>query len=391
MSQDPERDTVPRLQQLVPHMQAQLLGLREGATFEQARRRYISTVDRLVARGQGRRTASRVGDQDAFWAPTQEVLDEAMRLGLAERQPLPSSRAYLDAYRDKQFALTELGRELSDLAQSAPANFYSRLTSAVYQAHPYFRRLLQLLQTKPLICPETTEGEVEENRKAKRGTPYFAEQAAERIGSANGIDVSVADVQSVVSLALRRRFGKGNSPSSKALSEALNGALLVATANAVGLRIGATELKVLRNWGAQLRIIDQSRYIPKFARSNVIWLAADIVADGDTIEIKRRGLTDREQPIAAAIIESYRESAQCSDSKLSAPYVPIYQVRAAAAFACGVTRALVDMVIEQLAAGDRAAPGVRLLLHLGTVRQPASEPVYRRGGTRRYEMTINNL
>ncbi len=43
------RDSIPRLQQLVPHMRDQLSGLREGATFEQARLRYGATVNRLVA------------------------------------------------------------------------------------------------------------------------------------------------------------------------------------------------------------------------------------------------------------------------------------------------------------------------------------------------------
>jgi hypothetical protein len=65
-------------------------------------------------------------------------------------------------------------------------------------------------------------------------------------------------------------------------------------------------------------------------------------------------------------------------------------VRADAAFSCRVTRALVDMVIERLSNGEMQQIKSRVLLHLGTTRQPSSEPLYRRGGSRRYEMTIQS-
>src|SRR5580704_6271978 len=109
-----QKDTIPRLKQLVPHMRDQLIGLGQGATFEDVRRRYIQTVDRLVAEGLGRRTASRVEDLDAYWSPAVDVLEEAIRLGFVQHQPLPSARRYLDSYREKRFELTEAGRELAE-------------------------------------------------------------------------------------------------------------------------------------------------------------------------------------------------------------------------------------------------------------------------------------
>jgi hypothetical protein len=71
------------------------------------------------------------------------------------------------------------------------------------------------------------------------------------------------------------------------------------------------------------------------------------------------------------------------------PYLPIFKVRADVAYQCRVTRALVDLVIERLSDGAFPNLSARVLLHLGTTRQPVSEPVYRRGGNRRYEMTIH--
>ena len=124
------RDTIPRLRQLVPHMRDQLLSLRAGATFESARLQYIDTVDRLATEGLGRRVASRVDESEAYWAPTGEVLDEGMRLGFIERQPLPSARSYLGDYRDRKYELTERGRAAADLAGRSPRDFYNELTCA---------------------------------------------------------------------------------------------------------------------------------------------------------------------------------------------------------------------------------------------------------------------
>src|SRR3954468_18435705 len=151
------RDTIPRLAQLVPHMRSQLRGLQDGSTFEEVRLRYIETVDQLVAAGLGRRTASRVQDRDAYWSPAVEVLEESMRLGFLERQPLPSARKYLDTYRDKRFELTSLGQEVAALVEADVAAFFNRLAEAAVAAHPYLKQFLLLLREGPVLCPEISE------------------------------------------------------------------------------------------------------------------------------------------------------------------------------------------------------------------------------------------
>ena len=100
------RDNIPRLQQILPHMRDQLAGLCDGATFEEARQRYSANVEKLALQGVGRRTASRVGDKDAYWAPTADVLMEAIRLGFVEKQQVPSARRYVEAHRDRRYVLT---------------------------------------------------------------------------------------------------------------------------------------------------------------------------------------------------------------------------------------------------------------------------------------------
>ena len=189
---------------------------------------------------------------------------------------------------------------------------------------------------------------------------------------------------------MRGRFGAGSEakPPLKALAQAINDAFAISAFASHGLPIGATDIDILKSWGTQLRVLDQSRYVPEFEGFNAIWMAAD-VEKGNTVSIRRRDLQRYEMEIAHSIIGAYQAQTSAADTSLSTPYVPIFKVRADVAFRCHVTRALVDLVIERLSNDDIAQIPFRVLLHLGTTRQPVSEPLYRRGGNRRYEMTIH--
>ena len=389
-----QKDTIPRLQQLVRHMRDQLIGLRDGATFEEVRLRYIATVDKLVAEGLGRRTVSRVDDREAYWSPAADILQECIRLGFVHHRRLPSARRYLEGYRNKQFELTPTGQEVADSAQNDLGIFYDRLASAVIQAHPYFKHFLVSLSEAPLVCPEVSEGDVEAGRRQEKGTDHWARLASERLNAGpSSQTASLEAVRQEMGVVVRRRFGNKplKKPPSKALSEALNDAFATVSLRARGLPMGATELKMLRAWGSQLRLIDQSRHIPDFEGSNVLWLAAELDESAPDLNSKRRSISERGAAVASAVVAAYRNQASSDESTLAAPYIPIYKVRAEAAFKCRVTRALVDIVLEQLANGEYSELGVQVWLHLGRGDQPPpSEPVYRRGGSRRYEITMTN-
>jgi hypothetical protein len=367
----------------------QLLGLRNGSTFERARLRYAETVDCLVSQGLGRRTASRVGDQDRFWSPTREVLDEAMRLGFVERQQLPSSRRYVDAHRNRMHNLTELGQHAAEQAATDMPGFCDRLANAVYSKHPYFRAFIDSLRIGPIGCPEVSEGDVEQSRRSGLGTDHWVEIASERSPRQKTTVDDKARIRDAIVSVVRHRFGKTPEriPTSKQMAEALNDAYIEAALSVRGLSIGAIDLKIMKTWGSQLMLLDQSRYVPAHPGQNVIWLAADVNENG-SIVLKRRTLASYEQPLVQAVIAAYRSQARVEKTSLKAPYLPIYRVRAQAAFDCQVTRALVDLAIERLATNSTLELPVQVWLHLGTTRQPDSEPVYRRGGNRRYEITM---
>lgn len=362
-------------------------------TFDDVRSGYAETVAQLAAAGRGRRTASRVSDADAYWAPTAELLQEAMRLGFVRRQPLPSSRRHLDSHRASAFSLTDRGQEVAAVARDGPADFTSRLAEAAISAHPYLQAFLALLEDGPLVCPEIREGQVANSRREGRDTHYWAKWASDKINAHRETPVATAaGVSAEMKEAVTKRFGVNPNPrpTNKALTEALTDAFAAASLRARELPIGANNLKVLKAWGSQLRLLDQSRYIPNFTESNVVWLASDLVRDnGSVIGANRRGVAEHSKDVARALVEAYRSQAQGRMSDLiTMPYLPIHEVRAEAAFECGVTRALVDIVLERLAAAEYPDLGVQVWLHLSGGEVPESEPIYRRRGTRRFSMTV---
>ena len=314
-----------------------------------------------------------------------------MRLGFVERQLLPSSRRYVDSHRNREHSLTQLGFQAAEEAETDKAAFYDRLAAAVYDNHPYFRDFIDSLRSGPIACPEVTEGEVEESRLNGNTTEHWVEIGCQRIPHQTTSVDAKGFIRRAIVGTVRHRFGQAPDrlPTSKQMAEALNDAYIEASLRIRGLSIGAIDLKMMKKWGSQLLLLDESRYVPYYTGRNIIWLAADISANGD-VRIQRRSLLDCGSRVAEAVIAAYRAQAADIQTSLKAPYLPIYGVRAQAALECEVTRALVDMVIERLAAGATPDPNVQVWLHLGNTRQPDSEPVYRRGGIRRYEMTVQD-
>jgi hypothetical protein len=201
-------------------------------------------------------------------------------------------------------------------------------------------------------------------------------------------------VQLEMEQAVTKRFGlrPNPRPTNKALAEAFNDAFAAASLRSRQLPMGATSLKVLKAWGSQLLLFDQSRYVPDYIDSNVIWIASDLIRENGVVtHATRRGFEKYGQVVARALIEAYQRQAQGRTSDLiKMPYLPIHEVRAEAAFECRVTRALADLVLEKMAAGVFNQLDAQVWLHLSGGEVPESEPIYRRGGMRRFSMTVTS-
>ena len=377
-------DTIPRTHRIVEHSRDQLLGIASGeATFEDCRLRYGRTQERLARERKGRVTAARVAETDRNWAPTADVLSEMMRWGAVERKPLPSARRFVDAHREEVFELTDdTGKALADAAGSSASQYVDRVTEVLIAAHPHLQRLLVALDAGPIIWPVVSQGDIQRGREAKLGTAGWADWATEMIGG--GIEPS--GVERIITSHLGRRFGKRppESPSDRALAEAMNDAMAVAGFSARDLPLDATTIKTLIRWGGELLLVDQTRYAPAYSQRNIVWLAADLESneDGQPRPI-RRGLRRHGRDVAAALVDSYFEQATAADSSLQEPYLPVHTVRAQAALKAKVMRALGDHVLTELVDGSYDELDVLVFVHIGTrAALPSSEPPFRYEGRR---------
>ena len=382
------RDTIPRLHRIVEHARDQLRGIASGAaTFEQCRVRYGNTQRRLAQQGLGRSTAPPPGlsGKDRYWAPTRDCLSELMRWGAVAEKSLPSARRFVDRYGGETYELTALGLQLARLSADR-VQFVDEVIRRLIAAHPYLRSLLGLLDKGPVFCPAISEGDVERHRA---GTAGWALWASERMGD----ETPPGAIEEEIATHLNRRFGHPGAgrPSSKAIAETTNDALMVAAFAARDLRLDATTIKTLQRWGTDLLIYDQSRYVPSHPGVNVIWLAADLeFTPGEDILVARRGLAKHGERVARSFLPAYQEQARLSESSLAVPYLPVHALRAQVAYECRVTRHLCDLVLSRLADGDYPGVDADVLLHIGTAALPSSEPAFRHRGRRRMEVTMRS-
>ena len=410
--------TIPRVPHLAPHLAALLrcLGV-GGASFEQCRRTYMGTAGDLAARGKGRAVASRVGEQEAYWAPTADLLSEAMLLGLVETEQVPSARRYLGRHADRTYQLTTAGVDASELADDDSA-FTTLVVDMALAKHPTFRAFVLELERSPLVLPVIDISDLD--AASSRGSlDELADRAAAEINSSGaGAVTSAGQVLAAMRSWSARRFAgrtRDDPPSKKDRAVVLSEACAAVALEVRGIGGGPSDLKNLRAWGSNFRITDQSRYTSGSVGPFKVWLAADLVrpdqasagpgavmsiamsipgvgpgVDSDAIGVRRRGFACHGERIADALIEAYFR--QASGTALEAPYLPIHAARAEAAFRCRVVRVLVDRVADGLVHGSIARPAVRMQLRIFREGDhPDSEPVYSRGGSPRYSMSIARL
>lgn len=383
-----ERDTIPRLHRVVEHIRDQVVGIAAGSTtFEDARLRYGETQKRLERQGRGRVTASRVSEHEKNWSPARDALAELMKIGALKNSRLPSSRQFVDSYRDASYELTDEGRGLAELARSGGAEFIDRVASLLIAAHPYLRRILVALEAGPIVCPVVSESDIQRGRDESYGFAGWGRWGAERIVA----DVDANRVANIIAEHVKRRFGSARQerPSNKAMSEVVNDALTVAGFEARGIELDANTIKTLMRWGGGLLIFDQSRYVPKHPGTNIVWLTCDITTGPEGVPVTtRRGLASHGMQVAEALVRAYGQQAQALDTMLAQPYLPVHEVRAQASFETNTMRALGDLVLTRLI--DGLMPGIRatVMPYIGTSSLPRSEPAFRYHGRRRLEIQV---
>jgi hypothetical protein len=397
-------ETIGRFPHLLAHVAAQFPGLATGEnTFEQIRERYARTMMVLATRGLARVTAPRagVGAAHRYWTSVRDLIKELQTLGWIQAGiPGPSVKSAVDSHRHRHYPLTEEGMRVAAVATDRRA-LADELTTAALAAHPYLRGLLLALYDGPLFCPEVPQKDIGEGH----GTTHWAKYASNLLERSDHLIAGDPEkLETNLKAALRRRFGsrrdQGLEITSKELTEATNDALADYALSARGLRFGVTTLDALKSWGMELRLLDQSRYVPGHEGGNLIWLCCDLNPGDNGLRACRRTFSDYGEPVAKAMINSYfqlraRPPADGSEGEQGAGrkrghrgYQPIHVVRAAAAVETGTAREIGDRALEALAA-DKLKQGVRVRLLAPRFEvPPRSEPMYSRGGTRALTLTM---
>jgi hypothetical protein len=384
------KDTIPRLHQVIDHARDQLIGLERGLdTFEECRLRYLETQRRLEREGRGRLTVSRVSDSERNWAPTRDCLQELMRWGAIETAQVPSERKFVDRYREQRYVITDRGRELARLADTSQAGFVDAVTAAIIEAHPYFRALLETLANGVIAYPVVSEGDVAEGRRQGRRVADWATWGIERLAGGPSAEL----VRREIEKALDRFRHREEKPTTKELAEALSDGFAVAGFAAHGLVFDSATIKALLRWGSALLVYDQSRYVPGYPQTIVLWGCSDIAIDGAGRMIAtRRGRAAWGERVAQAIVTAFDALAAEDPSHMQTPFIAVHRVRAHAAHAVGVTRTLVNRVLADLVDGAFPEIPVQGAVYVGsTIRLPDSEPAFRYRGGRRLVMQVTHI
>jgi hypothetical protein len=383
--------SVPRLYKL-SYLEVALRQIDEGANFDRIRQTLIAhaaqnAAERMILRG------SR--DPHTFWSPTQESLAELMRLNFVRSETLPSERKYVDIYRNSTYELTPEGLQAAErLKRGDPhdrANFLDMLSIALAEAHPGFQYLLSAVERYPLCIPEYTLEKISRLTQEGSGTNALAEDAIARMTEHWPEGIGKPDAASMVSAiteALRRRFPPAGSrrPSQKDVLDTVDDAVLAFTARARNVRLDAISFNVCMSWASQLAVLEESRYVEDW-HGRTVWVTAQIGAH----TIRRRGFKEASDAVVEGLGEGFKKVAKAVPEPRSSGSLPIYRVRAQAAFAARVNLRFVDMVLARILSGDIETPYENPVVALGSgLKPPPSEPVFTYQGRRFFEIVITD-
>ncbi len=383
--------TIPRLPKL-SHLEVVLLEASRGAPFERMRQALIASARNSAEGSSGTGVISRLHDEYTYWSPTQEAISELMRLGWMAQEPVPSSRRYVDAYRTSTYELTVEGEEavqmLSTNNGAARARYLDTLTVSLAEAHPGFAQLMGEVNSNPLLVPEYTQEKISDLRGSDTLTGNLARDAVSRMvkhwpsGSALP---SEEDLVKSLSVALRRRFPKNGArqPSQKDVLDTVDDAVLGFVCKERGIGLDAISFNVCMSWASQLAVLEQSRYVEGWL-GRTVWATAQVGENG----IHRRGFAEAETQVVAEIRNGFRNLLESTVEGRASGYLPIFRVRAQAAFITRVNQRLVDMILEGILSGSVHAPyEIKVALGRGTP-PPRSERVFTHEGRRFFDIMI---
>ncbi len=385
---------VPRLPKL-SYLEVVLREIDRRASFERIRQALLEYVRVTGEEQSSGGVVSRLRDEFTFWSPTQEALSELMRLGFVEQAQLPSSRRYVDAHRANTYKLTTEGKtaveELAEGPGLAKANFLDMLAVALSSAHPGFADLLVTAQHYPLCIPEYTIDKLDGLGSEGEMAYKVAEDAIVRMTEhwpSSDEAPSHRDMLEWLKRSLNRRFPQdsGRRPSKADILDTVDDAVLGFVAHTRKIRLDAISFNVCMSWAAYLHIMEESRYVENWP-GRTVWATAVV----EEQEIRRNGFRDAERTVVEGLRDGFKSVAENMSEGRASGYLPIYRVRAQAAFSARVNLGLADIILQRILSGQIDAP-YRVQVALGRgMSPPRSEPVFTHEGRRFFDIMITDI
>ena len=334
--------SIPRLQEL-SFLEVAILGVTEGATFEEIRRQLVTHMIELRRNdaGTGNIATYRLAQDDPkrYVRNATESLKELMRLGLVARATLPSSARAARSYKDTTFALTTAGQHWLGLLKDDLRGAYDELLGMLWKTHPQFEGFLRTvaLDRSGLVVPLAQWGELPLPRTRERYMHFLAKRVAESLKRVeSGWSATEADVHGAITVYIERirqsaqeRGRPDPHPRNQDFVHCCEEAMVKFSFQQCGMSLDYISQEILRRWTKVLGVASFSYHVPGPTALR-IWPTATLDVERGVVNARRRTGRDYVTRVIAILGEAYDQVRKDDPSR--SLWVPIYRVRAATCY-----------------------------------------------------------
>jgi len=362
---------IPRLQEL-SFLTVAMRDAVAGAAFDEIRRSLIEHMTEL------RRQQAPTGNHAAFRLAvhnpgryvdnTTAALGELMKLGLLDKEALPSTAAAAAAYQRRTFVPTAAGRAWAKQNAGGPSDraaAFDALLRELWRLHPQLSGYLRLLANGPFVLPTARWSEAVPTPGGMPGADrlryvdFLAARAAGAVAAGvTGWDGTQDQIAAAVRGYLDDRFRaaerrKTGTPyaRNRDFVGACEEALVSFAFKQAGGKLDYISLEILRRWTRVLGVANFSYYVPGPPALR-LWATAELDedVDGRLRAVRRRSLAEHGDAVIDGLPDAIEQARRASPDST---WVPIYRVRAAIAMRLGLNDATVDAAIREYIAGQR--------------------------------------
>ena len=330
----PRGTRIPRLQE-ISFLSVTMLGVADGAGFEEIRQRLVSHMIEMRERSPGTGNTALFstarGNLKRYVSNVSSSLKELMLLELVEKATVPSSARAAGNYTHTTFAATEKGREWAALLRDDLRKAYDQLLAMLWHAHPQFRSFLRALFEDGITVPLLQWGELPEPRTRARYVSHLSSRVAESLENEScGWTSSGSDVLTAVKGYLDARYRdarlRGREepyPRNQDFVNACEEALVKFAFARRGLDIDFISHQIVRRWTKVLGVANFSYHVPRFNALR-LW--------------------------STAVIEEYEEVRR--RDRTGSLWVPIYRVRAGTCWNLKTIEVVFDTALHRILTRD---------------------------------------